>query len=282
MYEVGDSRKAGRQAVRSSVPASLWEQNAGFRSRLVESILAHRIVSHPIIAELDAGRLDLAAQARFHLEFRHAFAQIFTDALVQAMFTSRQLEDRLGVMGKVSARFLLQLNVLDELGFVPAAAGAVEYAGNPRLSHYAEFAETLRQLGVSAAQAVSYAPSVIAGKCRATFEDSYDDHAALTGILAVAETVFTSFAGPWAKCVGASTGIDVSTGYHSIHVEKDGHFVDDDHSEDAWLVFQQALTPERYAGIAAAVTRWLDTWSAFFDQFLGAGAASRRGETSCT
>jgi hypothetical protein len=280
MFETSDARKAGREAIQKSVAAGLWKKNLAFRAELLGAIQAHEVMCHPVIAELDAGRLDLSAQRRFHLEFGHAFACIFTDALIEAMFTSRQLESRLGVIGKISGRFLLQLNVLDELGFVPGGVSTPDYAGNPHLSHYAQFDATLRQLGISAAQADAYVPSAIAEACRATFEQNYDDHAALTGVLAVAETVFTRVAGPWAKCVGANTGIDVSTGYHSIHVEKDGHFVDDDHSEDAWFVFQQALTLERHADISAKVTRWLDTWSAFFDQFLDRPATARVAEHS--
>jgi hypothetical protein len=87
--------------------------------------------------------------------------------------------------------------------------------------------------------------------------------------------VFTQFAGPWAKGVGAKTSIDVSGGYHSIHVEKDGQFIDDDHSEDAWFVFQQAITPDRHDEILSRVSEWLDTWSSFLDQLVTPGPNAR-------
>jgi hypothetical protein len=271
MIDISSPRSSGRDAVERSVPAAIWRQNFAFRTQLLAFIQAHRIMRHPIIEQLDAGTHDLAAQQLFHLEFRHAFAQIFTDGLIRAMCTSSQLEPRLGAIGKVSARFLLQLNVLDELGFQPVSTDGGDYAGNPHLAHYVQFDETLRQLGISAVQANAYVPSAAAAACRATFESNYDDHVSLVTVLAVSETVFTRFCGPWAKSVGAKAGIDVSDGYHSIHVEKDGEFIDDDHSEDAWYVFQQAIEPDQHEQMLAKVAQWLDTWCDFLDQLGLAG-----------
>ncbi len=275
MLQVNDPRKSGREAIQSSVPAELWSQNLDFSQRLLEMVNKHPIMQHPIIAELDAGQHDLVAQRFFHLEFRHAFAQIFTDGLICAMLTSSQLEPRLGAVGKVAARFLLQLNVLDELGFQPNAADSNDYAGNPQLSHYVQFDATLNQLGITPADLRDFRPSEPAIACRATFEGNYQDHALLATVLAISESVFTKFCGPWAKNVGAKTGIDVSDGYHSIHVEQDGKFIDDDHSEDAWYVFRQAVTPDRYEEIMNKANTWLDTWTAFLN-FLAAAALSRQ------
>jgi len=64
-------------------------------------------MSDPIIAALGTGKLDEAQLKGSHLEFRYAFAQTFTDALLRAMFLAHRLEPRLGAMGKVAARFLL-------------------------------------------------------------------------------------------------------------------------------------------------------------------------------
>jgi hypothetical protein len=227
-------------------------------------------MQHPIIPKLETAQHDHDIQRFFHLEFRHAFAQIFTDSLIQAMSTSTQLEQSLGALGKVSSRFLLQLNVLDELGFVPNPGPASDYAGDPLLSHYVQFDATLKQLGLTNSDVVEFKPSAQSCACRATFEENYKDHVSLTAVMAVSETVFSKFSGPWAKSVGASTGIDVQQGYHSIHVEHDGEFIDDEHSDDAWYVFRQAVTPDRYKEISENVQKWLDTWAGFLD-FLSDG-----------
>lgn len=262
-------RAISRQAIEESVPAARWARNGEFCDQLRGLIGEHRILRHPLIAQMESGNADLDVQRYFHLEFRHAFAQIFTDALIQAMVTCAQLESSAGAMGKVAARFLLQLNVLDELGFVPNVEVGSDYAGNPALSHYVQFDQTLRQLGLTTEAVQAFVPSAAARACRATFEDQYADHVCLSAIMATSETVFGTFSGPWARSVAAATSIDVSAGYHSIHVEHDGKFIEDDHSDDAWYVFRQAITSERFEEISSKVLAWLDTWAGFLDALAG-------------
>lgn len=277
MLSVNNPRKAGRDAVRKSVPEALWAQNERFSHELQAAIGGHRIVEHPIIAALDVATYSHDVMKMFHLEFDHAFAQVFTDALIGAMFKSSELMPRLGGLGKVSARFLFQLNVLDELGFEPNRQDSGDYAGNPYNAHYLQYEQTLRELGVSEEERAGFRPSDEARACRQTFEDCYDDYTLLVAIMAVAESVFTNFAGPWAKNVGRTTAVDVSQGYHNIHVEHDGSFLDDDHAEDSWFLFRQAAVPERYAEIHARTVEWLDRWADFLDRIMSGAAAGSAG-----
>lgn len=267
--ELKNPRAIARRAIENSVLQERWDENGEFIHELRRSIAEHRIMQHSIIGQMESGTADLQSQQYFHLEFRHAFAQIFTDALIQTMVTCAQLEDAVGARGKVAARFLLQLNVLDELGFLPNTDQGSDYMGNPDMSHYVQFDDTLRQLSLSPQAVAGYTPSDAARACRATFERQYSDHVGLSAIMATSETVFGAFSGPWSRSVGAVTSIDVSAGYHSIHVEHDGKFIDDDHSEDAWYVFRQAITPERYSAVSAQIIAALDTWAAFLDMLAG-------------
>lgn len=268
--ELKNPRKIAREAIRQSVPAAAWEENGRFCDGLRQSIERHRIMRHPIIVQLEQAEHGLEAQRYFHLEFRHAFAQIFTDALIQAMVLTSSVEPLTGAMGKVASRFLLQLNLLDELGFVPARGDDSEFSGNPQLSHYVQFDGILRQLGMAPADVDAFQPSRAARACRATFESHYADFQALIAVMATSETVFSKFSGPWAQSVAAKTNIDVSEGYHSIHVGHDGEFIDDDHSEDAWFVVRQAAEPARFAELSTIVSGSLDTWTSFLDSLAGA------------
>src|SRR5215510_2176977 len=146
-----NSRRRCRELIQSLVPTDIWAQNERFSDELKQLIKAHRIHSHPLMAMLNEGRFSPEGMKRFHLEFRHAFAENFTDALIQVMFTAGQLEARQGAMGKVAARFLVQLNVLDELGFEAGKVESGEYAGDPHHAHYIEFDKVLGDLGISAA-----------------------------------------------------------------------------------------------------------------------------------
>jgi hypothetical protein len=223
----------------------------------------HPLKSHPIKALLMQSTLTVDISRYMHLEFAWAFAQVFTDSLVHAMATASQLEPHIGPLGKISARFLLQLNLLDELGFSPAPIVSDHYYGNPLNSHYIQFHNTLKELDTTPAMLKAFKPSEAAMRSRRTFTDHFGDHVNLTCVLACAETLFTEFASPWADSVKRSTNIDTSKGYHKIHVEDDGHFIDDDHSEDSWYLFRQAITPDKYEVTRKNVREWLEVWSDF-------------------
>jgi hypothetical protein len=262
MYKLDDPRASSRQAILDSVDPATWERNVKFSHELLEVIASHRLGSHPILAAMDSSDFDIEWLKFFHLEFSRAFAEIFTDSLVYAMATCSQLEPLLGAKGKVAARFLLQINMLDELGFQPMKTDKGEYAGHPYLAHYVQFTETLVGLGLSEEEIKSYVPGDAIQAARASFEDYYGKHKELTCVLAVAETIFSKFAGPWAKNTGDKTSLNVSEGYHSIHVEDDhGDFVDDEHSEDSWYVFRQAITSEDYDAMRKLVIKSLDVWA---------------------
>lgn len=269
MREMNQPRDTGREAVMKSVPPELWAKNIGFSDELKQIISKHRLSRHPVSGLLNTEKLNPEITRTLHLEFAHAFAQIFTDSLIHAMASSAMLEPRLGPLGKVSARFLLQLNLLDELGYAPSEVITGNYAGNPYLAHYIQFAATIEQLGAKPSEILDFKPSPSAKASRKTFTDHYQDYVLLTCVLACAESVFTLFAGPWAKSVSMSTQIDTSKGYHAIHVEdQHGDFIDDEHSEDSWFIFRQAVTPDRYDEIRRKVAAWLDTWYDFGDNVI--------------
>jgi hypothetical protein len=250
------------------VPADIWVQNERFADELKRLIKSHRIFAHPLMSVLNEGKFSPEGMKRFHLEFRHAFAQNFTDALIQVMFTASQLEARQGALGKVAARFLVQLNVLDELGFESGKVEHGEYAGDPRHAHYVEFDKVLSDLGISAAEVQAYVPTAAAVAARRTVDNVFGDHVALAAQLALAESVFTNFAGPWATNMRKTTNVATDQGYHAIHVEHDGEFIDDDHSEDMWFVLRQAIEPSRYEEVRARTSETLEVWAQFCDSLL--------------
>jgi hypothetical protein len=264
-----DTRVLCRNIIRKTVPADLWTGNQEFCSELLAQIKEHPLMSDPIIAALGAGQFDETQLAGAHLEFRYAFAQTFTDALLRAMFLARKLEPRLGAEGKVAARFLLQFNLLDELGFAPAAEDGHGYGGTPANAHYVKFFETLRELGIDEAQVRAYVPSDAAVACHRLIEAAGDDLEATLAILAVEETIFESFATPWASNMRQKTRVDTQQGYHSIHVEHGGELLDDNHAEDLWYVLGAALTPDKYDQVRRTTADCLDVVHRFVRSLAG-------------
>ncbi len=264
-FEFKNPRKTVRDAVKASIPPALWEQNCNFVDRMIQKTRAHRIYAHPIIKDLNTLKLNAETTRYFHLEFGYAFAQIFVDSLMHAMAHCASLEEPYGPAAKVSARFLLQLNVLDELGFIPSKTPDGWY-GNPFASHYMEFMRTCDMLGADEKYRKTYVPSAQAEVSRRTFTDQYQDYELAISVLAAAEQVFANYAGPWAGCVARSSTLNTQTGYHKIHVEDEhGHSLDDDHSEDSWTLLRQGVTPHRYAEIEKKMTYWMDCWASHGD-----------------
>jgi hypothetical protein len=269
------ARELGRQAIIDSLPNADWATNSAFAGMLCEQVHKHRIMTHPIMHALAGGKVDYEQMRLIHLEFFHAFAQVFTDAVINTMFTASQLEQRLNLGAKAAARFLLQFNLLEELGFKPGMDHDGSFKGNLQLAHYLQFGETLKQLGITDDHLKHYAASPSATACRATFEGSYGDHVKMTALLAVSETVFHDYANIWSTGVAKSTNIDVSQGYHSIHVENEsGDSIEDGHSEEAWLLFTQAVSTDRYEEMKMLVNHWLSIWTQFLDQIVASCNAS--------
>jgi pyrroloquinoline quinone (PQQ) biosynthesis protein C len=263
---MSNTRLLAREMVTNSVDVAIQEKNKNFTEQLINKIESHRLMSHPILSAMDSGTFNAEQMAAFHLEFFHAFAQVFTDAVIETMRSATELDDRLGAKAKAAARFLIQINLLDELGFSTGVDETGNYLGNPEQAHYVQFFNAVNELGASESEIKQYRPSAAAIACRATFENCYGDYSQLITLMSVSETVFHDYASPWAKNVGMTTKIDASQGYHSIHVEDEsGESIEDGHSEDAWTLFAQALVPERYEEIDRLVDIWLDVWAEFCD-----------------
>ncbi|WP_445496251.1 hypothetical protein [Photorhabdus sp. SF281] len=274
MEKLLSARQLGRDAIIATVENNQYQRNHQLAKRLINRVESHPLMRNPILLKMNSGEFDISQMRIFHLEFYHAFAQVFTDAVIEALSSAKQLEGRLGARAKMAARFLLQINLLDELGFHPGTGTDSGYNGQPALAHYVQFFNIIEQLGMSENEVKAWFPMSSSVACRATFENAYGDYPQLVTLLAVAETVFHDFATPWAKSVGVATDIDVSTGYHSIHVETEiGESIEDGHSEDAWILFCQAITEERFNEIEQKVDLWLKVWNDFCNDLLTVCAA---------
>lgn len=259
------ARQECKSVITELMPAESWRRNCEFSDEIQATIEAHPLLKHPLIGAFSGGQLDHATLRRVHLEFRYTFAETFTDGLLHSMLHAARLEPRYGSLGKVAARFLLSFNLFDELGFRTDGAPSQELAGSPRAAHYHQFHLTLGELGVSEAEARAYVPSDAAVACRRQVEKAYTDPITLICLLAVEETVFERFAGPWAQNMKQRTSVDTSHGYHSIHVEHDGASVDDHHAEDLWYVFRMFVEPHRYDDVRRHVGDCLDSLVRFVD-----------------
>ncbi|MGB9036906.1 MAG: hypothetical protein WCC23_00110, partial [Acinetobacter calcoaceticus] len=134
--DFNNPRQKALQGMRNSIPAKQWDENLNFLKQLRNKIAELPVCKHPAIEMLNHGYLDKDTLTHIHLEYRHAIVQIFTDALLQAQFQTKQLEPKLHSGAKMFPRVLLSLNVLDEFGFRPGLGKDDYYLGNPEYAHY--------------------------------------------------------------------------------------------------------------------------------------------------
>lgn len=258
-------REVSRQVVRESVDPELWRKNEAFTDKLDHMIKTSRLFHHPVVESWARKEFTLASMAIVHSEVRYAFAVHFGDALIRLMQTTGTLEHRLGPKAKMAARFLIQLNVLEELGFKPTPLGKSGFYGHPGFSHYWALCDTLEALGHTEDKWRAHVPSPESVAVREALLGAFDDHLRLAVMLAGIEAAFIPYYDPWAANTIAVCPTDISGGYHSIHVEGDTGAVDHDHSEDSWYIVRQALTPDRYAEIEAFFRDTLELWARWVD-----------------
>lgn len=271
-----DSRQAARQLVKESIDPALWEDNEAFTRRLVkETVLTHRLHHHPILDAWRNHQFTLDGIRLVHMEVRAAFLEVFSESLLRLMQTASQLEPTLGYKAKLSARFLVQLNVLDEIGFELGGSDNGRYVGHPSFAHYWLLADAMNTLGLTEAQWRAHVPSPEARATRATLDNNQNDHLLLATLLACIETVFMPYYTPWAhNSIRVCPALSAPHGYHSVHIEDEhGHSVDDDHSEDSWYIVRQALTSARRDELQRFTVSLLDTWATLFDSLLARGTA---------
>ncbi len=268
MEDFKSAREIGRKIVRETIEDEQWNSNWRFVETLKTIVAKHPLSTHPIIEFLDVEDISKENNLKIHMEFGYSFAQIFTDSVCHAMQVTGQLEPRLGVRGKTSARFLLAINCMDEVGYIPGSEND-DYKGNPLNAHYQQFDDMLVDLGAKKDSIINHKPCQEAIEARASFENEYGNYRNILTILAIAEAIFDKFATPWADNVQKSTGINTKDGYHSIHVEEeDGHSIEDDHSMDTWMLLCQAITEDDYQSLEECVKNWLDCWHKFCDKTL--------------
>ena len=271
-----DPRGKSIEAMRASLPAELWENNAKFVDSIRVMIRQHPVARHPAIDVLNKGALGHEAMKIIHLEYRHAIVQIFTDALLMAQHQSRQLEPRLSPGSKMPPRFLLTLNDLDEFGFRPGYDKSNYYRGNPAYAHYSLFEGVLNDLGISSRERLEYIPSQIASDVRAYLEDAYVDYASVVALLAVAEEEVILFSPPLRKATSA-VGPNVESGYYHVHgvtTDETAEAADDDHEDDLWLLLIQGCTPSQHETLRAMCLKYCDLWNQFWTyqcRLLGLG-----------
>lgn len=175
----------------------------------------------------------------------------------------------LGLTAKMSSRFLLALNILDEFGFRPGTSSVNDYfRGDPAASHPILFDDVIRALGGNPEG--DYSPTEIARTIRSYYESCYHDYIALLTLVGVTEEEAMVYS-PAMRAASRHAGVDVDTGYYIVHGTTDDmdlNAADDYHQQDIWEILATSMIDSDHATVERVAFEVADLWDQFWSLHL--------------
>ncbi len=261
------AREKGRLALKKCISSIQWEQNKRQSKNIISMINSHPIKQHKLAINLRENSLSLEQLLLTHSEFKFTFSQPFTDLLLKLMLASTILYEKTGKIEAVTvARFLLQLNLLDELGYKPGSQNG-DYTGDPKHAHFLQLCTTMSSLNISEND---YVPSYAAVTIRDLLERSVDiDFSVGTALLFASESLFPLFANTFARNLETALGHELTSGFHSIHTDDEiGSNIEESHAQDCYIVLIASLTNANLSLVNYYVKFFLDMTVTFCDNLL--------------
>lgn len=262
-----NARTEALNFIKNSLTLDQWNLHQAQIQLLKQSVEQHALFQHPILNQLQSSTLSLHHLKTIHLNYFVAIVKIFTDALSMLIFDAHTLEKNqniktdMRVKAKVYARYLLSLNLIDELGF-----NTLDLAlSSPSKAHLTYFLQLLEALSLDTndlTQTVSQAHRV-----SDYIASHFHDYQALLLILAITEQQVIVYSEALSINV-AKFDPKFSSGYYECHgVVGCGHSLanDDNHEDDIWMLLTQALDTSRTDELSAITHEFLDIWHDFWE-----------------
>ena len=211
-----------------------------FIERLRIEISKYSMLNYPSIEMLKEKQLTKEELKEVLLNFRPLVAR-FTDVLLKFAGLTCQGSDRVAEGAKMHSRFLMTLNILDELGFSPDVDHEGYYQGSSFNSHYLLFEKVLEQVGIDDKEKQQFIP------CEAT--DAMTDLLEIAVSLVATEMVALHFSPALRKNAEILESLNLDSGYFYVHgssEDENTNAADDDHEDNLWHVIAQKLSPKQY------------------------------------
>ena len=264
MSQLKNPRLQAYKAIENSAKeiALDYTKNGQLMENLLLDMREHRLFSHPVFQALKSGDFDKKALQELHLDYRLIVKQ-FTDIILITQFKTRELSafsDSLFM----ESRFLITLNIFDELGFWP---GDNQYLGHPELSHFLLFDKVIEELKVSTEERKAFKNSSEALALHAYLEASVDNLARLLVYLIITEEGAMYYS-PAMRASAQQSGVDVSQGYYNVHGDTGDALTegeDDLHQDDIVRIMQIVITDENYVKFELIFREICDLWAKFWD-----------------
>ena len=261
-----DARHEALSFVKNSLEKGSWEEHQTYVQNIRIIIENHSLFKHPILDKLKNKDLDLIQLREIHSNYFIAIVKIFTDALsiliynCHALEKNKNIQDKKRILAKVHARYLLSLNLIDELGFNTHNLSL----SSPNKSHLAYFVALLAQLGINPVDEEH--ADIEANNVQSFIKSYLFDYQALLLILAITEQQVITYSEALSINI-SKYGSELTKGYYACHgLVGNGENLanDDNHQDDIWMLLTQALDVEKINHLYVLAEDYTNCWLKFW------------------
>lgn len=252
--------------IHQSLPTHQWQYNEVEIHALKNAMLNHSLFQHPILKQMLEQHLTLEHLQKIHIHYFHAIVHIFTDALSMLIFQTQQLDHAINLkaesrhIAKIYARYLLSLNLIDELGFNSAKLEK----SSPNKSHLVYFTQLIEQLDISS----DSTPCAEAQHIRDFIKNHYNEYSHLLLILACTEKQVIYFSQALSQNL-YKYDPKYCQGYYECHGEADHSdrlANDDNHEDDLWCLLTQCYVKQNEQTLTILEQEYLTLWANFWSK----------------
>lgn len=262
--------------IEHSVSHDLWEKNTAAVNKLKQSAALHAVFQHPILTQLHQSQLSLEQLKFIHLNYFTAIVKIFTDTLSMAIYQALSLEHHANLLpndriaAKIYARYLLSLNLMDELGF---NTRQLEKSSASK-SHLVYFLNLMQQLELDPSDQQQAQPEAVA--LAQFIQQHLHSYADLLLILACTELQVIKFSEALRVNISAYDPMYIH-GYYACHgiAQQNGTALanDDNHEDDIWALLTQCYMQENDPHLMQLQAEYLQLWERFWSKMQPCTAA---------
>ena len=254
--------------LQQSVNQARWSHHVQQVSMLKQQSLQHPLFSQPILKRLQQQSLSLEQLKLIHVNYFAAIVKVFTDALSMLIYQACQLEQHPNihahqrVQAKAYARYLLSLNLIDELGFNTYQL----HLSSPSKSHLVYFIDLLQALEINPHAEHIVCPEAI--ELNQFIQSHLDSYNHLLILLACAELQVITYSEAL-KINLEKYDPRFAQGYYACHgvVDHSDRLANDNnHEDDIWALLMQSFQPEQQAEYQALAQTYLDLWAKFWSK----------------
>ena len=254
--------------IKKSIPATLWNKHAHEVQQLKQTCLQHPLFQLPILTRLSNQTLSLEQLKFIHINYFTAIVKNFTDTLSMVIYQALQLENHENIHevarihAKAYARYLLSLNLIDELGFNTYKLSL----SSPARSHLVYFMDLLKLLQVNPLdqkQVVTEAYDL--NQFNHPHLPSYNN---LLLILACAELQVIKYSEAL-RINLEKYDVQFTYGYYACHgvVDHSEKLANDDnHEDDIWALLTQSYRSSQQHSYEQLLGQYLQLWQNFWSK----------------